>query len=217
MWLVTSKSPLMTGRESLTGSGMIDDFFDEWLPLFVHECRRQGFYQAKHNELAIAQWNRDKFASIKGSEEYNQMMLTANAVGKQAADDKYEEVISMDGISAGSGKIGRDKYGGKDKLTVQQSQDSKYMNLMHSIVDLSAEGERTLLLQRLKKNLANSEENRHHLEHILNLQLDQKCVVEAAHSEFSERRWSGASGEETDQAQSEDTIEVEQPSVRTEL
>jgi len=41
MWLVTSHSPQDAGRGSWTGSGMIDAFFDYWLPAFVHEMRRQ--------------------------------------------------------------------------------------------------------------------------------------------------------------------------------
>jgi len=57
MWLITGKSPFLckqqalslvlshvcmcaAGRDSMTGVGMIDSFFDNWLPIFVHECRR---------------------------------------------------------------------------------------------------------------------------------------------------------------------------------
>ena len=40
MWLVSGHSPLTAGRLSVTGSGMIDRFFDRWLPLFVDEMRR---------------------------------------------------------------------------------------------------------------------------------------------------------------------------------
>merc|ERR1712151_80197 len=40
MWIVSSKSPLGCARDSLTGSGWIDNFFDEWLPTIVHEIRR---------------------------------------------------------------------------------------------------------------------------------------------------------------------------------
>jgi len=195
MWLVTNKSPLMTGRESLTGSGMIDAFFDEWLPLFVHECRRQGFFHAKHNELAMAQWNEDKFVSIKGTEEYAKMLKEANKKGKEYADALYEEVGSVDGVSAGSGKIGRDKYEGKDKLTIQQSQDGKYMDVMHAIVEMGAEGERLLLLKRLKENLAKSEQERQNLKHILDLQLDKNCVEENITNpdmNFLERKWTEA-------------------------
>lgn len=39
MWLVSSNSPLLSGRDSSTGVGMIDEFFDEWLPLFVDAVR----------------------------------------------------------------------------------------------------------------------------------------------------------------------------------
>lgn len=39
MWLVTARTKQISGRDSWTGSGMIDAFFDYWLPLFVHEMR----------------------------------------------------------------------------------------------------------------------------------------------------------------------------------
>mmetsp|Transcript_9503 Transcript_9503/g.30368 ORF Transcript_9503/g.30368 Transcript_9503/m.30368 type:complete len:440 (+) Transcript_9503:70-1389(+) len=40
MWLVTSRSPLLSRRTSWFGPGMIDRFFDYWLPFFVFEVRR---------------------------------------------------------------------------------------------------------------------------------------------------------------------------------
>lgn len=40
MWLVSGHSPMTAGRFSLTGTGMIDRFFDRWLPVFVEEMRR---------------------------------------------------------------------------------------------------------------------------------------------------------------------------------
>lgn len=89
MWLVTGRSPQTAGRDSWTGSGMIDAFFDCWLPVFVHEMRMLTHLKA----------NDDKEAARK------------------KAEDLYEEVISTDGISKPSGKIGRDKYGGEDLLT----------------------------------------------------------------------------------------------------
>lgn len=43
MWLVTSRSPRLSTRgkfsEGFTGVGMIDAFFDYWLPQFVDEVR----------------------------------------------------------------------------------------------------------------------------------------------------------------------------------
>jgi len=39
MWLITSRSPLLSSRDSSTGVGMIDAFFDYWLPDFV-DCVR---------------------------------------------------------------------------------------------------------------------------------------------------------------------------------
>lgn len=43
MWLVTGRTPQVAGRNSWTGSGMIDAFFDYWLPVFVHEMRLLDF------------------------------------------------------------------------------------------------------------------------------------------------------------------------------
>ena len=40
MWLLTSRSPLLTARDSHVGVGWIDAFFDRWLPTFVDEIRR---------------------------------------------------------------------------------------------------------------------------------------------------------------------------------
>ena len=38
MWLVSAKSPFLTGRDSITGVGMIDQFFDDWLVRGVGYC-----------------------------------------------------------------------------------------------------------------------------------------------------------------------------------
>ena len=40
MWLVTAPSPMLSKRDSFTGPGVIDAFFDQWLPTIVDECRR---------------------------------------------------------------------------------------------------------------------------------------------------------------------------------
>lgn len=39
MWLVSSRSPLLSDRKSKTGTGWIDNFFDEWLPRIVGKIR----------------------------------------------------------------------------------------------------------------------------------------------------------------------------------
>jgi hypothetical protein len=39
MWLVSSRSPLLSDRRSMTGTGWIDNFFDEWLPSIVDKIR----------------------------------------------------------------------------------------------------------------------------------------------------------------------------------
>ena len=40
MWLVTSRSPMLSRRDGELGPGRIDTFFDEWLPTIVNEVRR---------------------------------------------------------------------------------------------------------------------------------------------------------------------------------
>ena len=40
MWLVTAPSPLLSNRDSVTGPGVIDTFFDSWLPVIANEVRR---------------------------------------------------------------------------------------------------------------------------------------------------------------------------------
>eukprot|EP00656_Telonema_subtile_P023478 TRINITY_DN2492_c0_g4_i1.p1 TRINITY_DN2492_c0_g4~~TRINITY_DN2492_c0_g4_i1.p1 ORF type:complete len:739 (+),score=149.23 TRINITY_DN2492_c0_g4_i1:36-2252(+) len=79
MWLVTGHSPLVASRDSMTGVGMIDDFFDGWLPVFVHECRHIG----------TTAWARANAWTRKG----------AQAIGKAYADRYYQEVVSTDGFS----------------------------------------------------------------------------------------------------------------------
>eukprot|EP00929_Paragymnodinium_shiwhaense_P060933 TRINITY_DN30419_c0_g1_i3.p1 TRINITY_DN30419_c0_g1~~TRINITY_DN30419_c0_g1_i3.p1 ORF type:complete len:334 (-),score=31.39 TRINITY_DN30419_c0_g1_i3:181-1182(-) len=40
MWLVTSRSPMLSSRKSIAGTGWIDHFFDKWLPRIVDAMRR---------------------------------------------------------------------------------------------------------------------------------------------------------------------------------
>jgi len=51
MWLVTGRTPQVAARDSWTGSGMIDAFFDYWLPVFVHEMRRQVLGRAEADRM----------------------------------------------------------------------------------------------------------------------------------------------------------------------
>eukprot|EP00613_Pedinella_sp_CCMP2098_P019316 CAMPEP_0171692548 /NCGR_PEP_ID=MMETSP0991-20121206/6138_1 /TAXON_ID=483369 /ORGANISM="non described non described, Strain CCMP2098" /LENGTH=330 /DNA_ID=CAMNT_0012280865 /DNA_START=627 /DNA_END=1619 /DNA_ORIENTATION=+ len=55
MWLVTSRSPLLSDRTSSLGVGWIDGFFDSWLPFFVDLLRtiNRGSEAAKelHEEV----------------------------------------------------------------------------------------------------------------------------------------------------------------------
>jgi len=55
MWLVTSRSPLLSDRKSKTGTGWIDNFFDKWLPTIVDEIRKinrgDGVAKDLHEEV----------------------------------------------------------------------------------------------------------------------------------------------------------------------
>jgi len=89
MWLVTARSPMVSGRDSFTGSGLIDGFFDYWLPVFVHEMRYDtqiSRFQKSSPEAAIY------------------------------AAEKYQEVQSQDIISPGLAKIGLGTYDRKSAL-----------------------------------------------------------------------------------------------------
>jgi hypothetical protein len=114
MWLVSAKSPFLSERGSLTGVGMIDQFFDDWLPIFVHQARRLGTMDYY--------WNVKKKSN---GEAYT--FDEANEIGKRWADAQYQEVIGQDGLSAPDSRIGRDKYVTKDgkkidKVSVQFAQ-----------------------------------------------------------------------------------------------
>jgi len=57
MWLLTSRSPMLTKRKSKFGVGWIDNFFDFWLPFFVFEIRKivKGVeYACNHYEKVIS-------------------------------------------------------------------------------------------------------------------------------------------------------------------
>eukprot|EP00929_Paragymnodinium_shiwhaense_P018464 TRINITY_DN12918_c0_g1_i1.p1 TRINITY_DN12918_c0_g1~~TRINITY_DN12918_c0_g1_i1.p1 ORF type:complete len:560 (+),score=84.02 TRINITY_DN12918_c0_g1_i1:95-1774(+) len=94
MWLVTARTPLVAGRDSFTGSGMIDAFFDYWLPVFVYGMRKFSYMR--------------KFSS---DADYGAARATA------IADAKYTEVHSADGISKPQSRVGRHMYDGKDALS----------------------------------------------------------------------------------------------------
>jgi len=58
MWLVTSRSPMLSSRESKFGVGWIDNFFDYWLPFFVSQIRElvvgECYAKALHEEVISA-------------------------------------------------------------------------------------------------------------------------------------------------------------------
>jgi len=90
MWLVTAHSKMVSGRSGFTGSGMIDAFFDYWLPVFVHEMR----YDSQ-----MSRFN-------KSEEE-----------AKAYAANRYQEVHSEDVMSPIIiEKIGLSMYEGKSAL-----------------------------------------------------------------------------------------------------
>lgn len=97
MWLLTARTPMVASRDSWTGSGTIDAFFDYWLPVFVHEMRRLTFA------------NR-----FRGNSD-------GEALALNIADAKYQEVHSADGISRPKIFIGRQNYNAKDALTDYQN------------------------------------------------------------------------------------------------
>jgi len=101
MWLVCAKTRQASGRDSFTGSGMIDAFFDYWLPVFVHEMRRLRTLK-----------------KLAGHPDAEKMALAI-------ADHEYQEVDSKDGISAPKKILDRKNYDAKDTLTEFQKAAAK--------------------------------------------------------------------------------------------
>jgi len=97
MWLVTGHSPNTAARDSMTGVGMIDAFFDNWLPTFVHECRVQGM---------------QNYLLASGKEH-----AEAAREAKKYADSKYEEVLSQDGFSPVIPKQGLEAWSRESKAS----------------------------------------------------------------------------------------------------
>lgn len=85
MWLVAGHSWLGAARDSFTGPGVLDAFFDYWLPVYVHEVRYSHRRHLGHTH-----------------EEALKM-----------ANDAYQEVHSKDGISRPIERIGLAKYHGE--------------------------------------------------------------------------------------------------------
>jgi len=98
MWLVTGKTKLTAGRDSFTGSGLIDSFFDYWLPVFVHEMR--------YSHFADKYWSAKTYQNDDGSVNYAKCQEEARKI----ADSLYQEVESKDGISKPNPIIGLDNY-----------------------------------------------------------------------------------------------------------
>jgi len=90
MWLVSGHTWLTSSRDSNTGSGLIDWFFDYWLPVFVHEVRFS---------MTCAKL----FAEGMDLQEAKRKAL-------DHANAKYQEVISADGISLACELKGVENY-----------------------------------------------------------------------------------------------------------
>lgn len=57
MWLVATRSPMLSRRDGVTGPGSVDGFFDRWLPSFVDEVRtllRGAEYAKQMHEEVIS-------------------------------------------------------------------------------------------------------------------------------------------------------------------
>jgi hypothetical protein len=83
MWLVSGNTPLTSGRNSFTGSGLIDAFFDYWLPVFVRECRISSTIESEWHKVQSGQLTAKQLRRI----------------AKDYGDENYQEVMSKDGVS----------------------------------------------------------------------------------------------------------------------
>ena len=75
MWLVTSPSPLLSKRDAPTGPGMIDAFFDAWLPTIVDEVRRLAKgpeYAAARHQGVVSKDGLSRPAAAVGAEHYTE-------------------------------------------------------------------------------------------------------------------------------------------------
>ena len=164
MWLVSAHSPFLSDRESLTGVGMIDQFFDDWLPIFVHQARRLGTLDYYLNKKV-----KQDGTLYHGHE--------ARSLASTWADLQYQECANENGLSKPDTRIGRrkyiayengepiiDKHTGKpqrmDKVTIQEEQCKRegigifnaYVELHKKILDGDhADEKKTRLKERTKK------------------------------------------------------------------
>jgi hypothetical protein len=150
MWLVTAKSPFLSERNSMTGVGMIDSFFDNWLPIFVHECRR------------LTHLDHQLIVEKKGFKE-------AVDIATSEADKLYQEVKDQDGLSVPNSKIGRDKYKGKDNLSIQMKQATgetedgigifeKYTEIHHEVLQREYESETEIVRKYVEEQAKDRQE-----------------------------------------------------------
>lgn len=117
MWLLASDSDLHAKRGSITGSGMIDAFFDRWLPKFVMEIRymtfQKLFRRRKDDSLAKGQPPRHQ---RPGREAF------------KYAFDNYQEVETKDGISKLSDLKGGENYIARNQELRQRMQQQDNSN-----------------------------------------------------------------------------------------
>jgi hypothetical protein len=131
MWLVGANTALTASRESFTGSGLIDWFFDYWLPVFVHEVRFAMNFRANKAEK-------------------NMQPEEAHKEALAYADSRYQQVRSSDGISHIKSKMGIDSYhnstladyraqGEKENAEKYQAWDSEFASINETSCGLASQ------------------------------------------------------------------------------
>eukprot|EP00929_Paragymnodinium_shiwhaense_P001340 TRINITY_DN101567_c0_g1_i1.p1 TRINITY_DN101567_c0_g1~~TRINITY_DN101567_c0_g1_i1.p1 ORF type:complete len:534 (+),score=96.09 TRINITY_DN101567_c0_g1_i1:73-1674(+) len=112
MWLVSGKSRMVAGREGFTGTGMIDAFFDYWLPVFVHEMRHSVMKDRLGNDSSAA---------------------------LRVADEMYQEVDWNDDEvrSPPRQEVGREEYNGTDTLSQYQAQGERQWEVTRQARELA--------------------------------------------------------------------------------
>jgi len=121
MWLVTAHSKMVSGRGGFTGSGMIDAFFDYWLPVFVHEMRYDSQmsrfnkseeeakayaanrYQEVHSEDVMSPIIMEKIglSTYEGKSALDDMTHTAEGQHYHEAQEKARKVMRVADSSVG--------------------------------------------------------------------------------------------------------------------
>jgi len=156
MWLVSAKSPFLSDRNGYAGVGMIDGFFDNWLPIFVHECRFLGRYD--HNR--IHEGMEDDAAKTEAKEYADKMYQEMETIEEY---DENGKMIAQQSVSVPDARIGRHLYvdaDGKpiDKVSIQQHQKEEglklftmYMDMNEAALDAEQEEEKEVFEKTIAK------------------------------------------------------------------